>query len=152
MTFRDQSAVTRECDLVCPLVLHHELVQGRAGSHLMAARHRAAVADSRAWRRSHDGARIAMMRALIGLMSWLQRKIAIWSRREDAVARGHRGEQQEQSRQSPSQPRRRNQPRARRHPHRHVAQDLRTEFIRWRSCVRMLAVTDTFRSVMLTGA
>jgi hypothetical protein len=42
------------------------------------------------------------------------------------------GEQQEQgrSRQSPPQPRRRNQPQARQHPDRHIAQDLRTRFCR----------------------
>ena len=53
--FRDQSAVTRQCDLVCPLVLHHELAQGRAGRAALADGGRTSDADRRAWRRPDDG-------------------------------------------------------------------------------------------------
>src|SRR6266404_6465856 len=56
--------------------------------------------------------------------------VVIWSRREDAVGCGHNGEQHEQvrSRQSPPQQGWRNQRQTRKHPHPHVAKDLRTEF------------------------
>ena len=49
--------------------------------------------------------------------------VAIWSRRVDAVGRGHNGEQHEQgkSRQSPPQQGRRNQRLTRKHAHPHVA-------------------------------
>src|SRR5258705_12252149 len=70
--------------------------------------------------------------------------VDIWSRREDAFGRGNNGEQHEQgrSRQSPPQQGWRNQRQTRKHPHPHVAKDLRTEF-----CSRLSRNREAERSL-----